>query len=96
MDLPPVLPYSSPPLTQGSVILFGVWISFLGKCKGHRYCDYPQEGTGGRDICWRPSSLPSTCGPCSQWAGDVIPPALVGSILVSLLGCVSGTVQAEG
>lgn len=51
VDLPPVLPSSSPLLTQGSVILFGVWISFLGKCKGHRYCGYPQEGTGGRDTC---------------------------------------------
>lgn len=60
MDVPPVLPHSSPLPIQGSVILFGIWISFLGKCKCHKSCEYPQEGTGDRDTCWHPSSLPST------------------------------------
>lgn len=76
--------------------LFGIRISFLGKYKCHKCCDYPQEGTEDRDTSWETSALPSTCGPCSQWVGDVIPIALVGSILISVLGCVSGMVQAEG
>lgn len=36
MDVPPVLPHSSPLPIQGLVILFGIWISFLGQCKCHK------------------------------------------------------------